>query len=56
MINDSNHDPIKMNQTNKLFKYLIGSCAGIMEHLTLYPVDTLKVGISKHVVTLNSIL
>lgn len=34
-----------INENKLTFYFYLGSCAGIMEHLSLYPVDTLKVSI-----------
>ena len=39
------HDPFRIGHDYLYLIFFIGSCAGIMEHLSLYPVDTLKVSI-----------
>ena len=37
----------QLNNINSIYLILLGSCAGIMEHMGVYPLDTLKVRINQ---------
>lgn len=47
-MNFDDYEDLQIPNARLSITLLAGACAGIMEHIVMYPVDTIKVSIKRH--------